>query len=145
MSLDLRGDPTSPSDVEFICTDLTSDESVNHTVDRVRRLFGETVASVVHLAAYYDFAGGDSPLYEEITVKGTKRLVDALADLDVEQFVFSSTMLVHEPAGLGETIDEDDPIAGSWPYPASKVATGARSRSTMTVSRSQVIVRIAGV
>jgi nucleoside-diphosphate-sugar epimerase len=141
---DLDGDPTSPADVEFVCTDLTSDDSVHRALQRVRDLHGDRIASVVHLAAYYDFAGGDSELYQTITVEGTHRLLHALADFDVEQFVFSSTMLVHEPTGLGDEIDEHDPITESWPYPTSKVHTEAVIDDHADVARSHVIVRIAG-
>jgi nucleoside-diphosphate-sugar epimerase len=142
--LDLEGDPMSPPDVEFVCTDLTSDESVDRALSRVRTLFGSHIASVVHLAAYYDFAGGDPALYETITVRGTERLLRALEPFDVEQFVFSSTMLVHEPTALGDEIDESDPVTESWPYPTSKVRTEAVIDDHSDVSRSQVIVRIAG-
>jgi nucleoside-diphosphate-sugar epimerase len=142
--LDLQGDPRSPADVDFICTDLTSDESVDRALQRILEQHGDRIASVVHLAAYYDFAGGDSALYQEITVDGTRRLLEGLGRFDVEQFVFSSTMLVHEPTEPGEEIDERDPVSESWPYPTSKVETEAVIDRHRDVSRSQVIVRIAG-
>jgi UDP-glucose 4-epimerase len=66
---------------------------------RVRRDFGDQIASVIHLAAYYDFAGEPSPLYDEVTVRGTERLLRLLRDFQVGQFVFSSTMLVHSAVG----------------------------------------------
>jgi nucleoside-diphosphate-sugar epimerase len=77
----------------------------------VKEFHGEQIASVVHLAAYYDFAGGDSDLYQKITVDGTRRVLEALRPFEVEQFIFSSTMLVHEPTETGEEIDESDPIS----------------------------------
>jgi len=143
--LDLQGDPQSPPDVEFVCTDLTSDSSVERALERLRTMFGDRVASVVHLAAYYDFAGRDSPLYEKVTVEGTRRLMDALEPFGVEQFVFSSTMLVHEPTEPGDTIDEDDPVTRSWPYPTSKVDTEEVVERHPSTARSQVLARIAGV
>jgi nucleoside-diphosphate-sugar epimerase len=144
VSLDLDGDPESPPDVEFICTDLTSDRSVHRALERVTRTRRRDIASVVHLAAYYDFSGADSPLYEEVTVQGTARLLDALADHRVGQFVFSSTMLVHEPAEPGDRIDEADPTAATWPYPASKVET-ERVISANRHGIPTVVVRLAGV
>lgn len=146
VSLDLDGDPTSATSVEFICTDLTDDSSVERAFDRIRSLYGNQIASVVHLAAYYDFSGAASPMYEKVTVEGTGRLLDALTDFDVEQFVFSSTMLVHTPTDLGDEIDESDPIEKTWAYPASKVETEHLIREHPTSSRiSNVIARIAGV
>jgi hypothetical protein len=38
---------------------------------RTRRLGGQRIASVIHLAAYYDFSGEPSRPYEQITVRGT--------------------------------------------------------------------------
>jgi nucleoside-diphosphate-sugar epimerase len=146
VSLDLDGDPTSPTPVEFICTDLTDDDSVQRAFRRIRAMFGRHIASVVHLAAYYDFAGRDSPLYEKVTVEGTRRLLDQLVDFDVDQFVFSSTMLVHEPTDPGEQVDESDDVAKSWPYPTSKVETESVIREHESSGRmSTVVVRIAGV
>ncbi len=144
VSLDVEGDPDPPVGVDFVCTDLTSDDSVRRAVDRVRLSQGSEVASVVHLAAYYDFAGRDSPLYEAVTVEGTRRLLDALHTLHVEQFVFSSTMLVHEATRPGGTIDERDPIHSTWPYPASKVAT-ERVIEARRGAIPTVVVRIGAV
>src|SRR5262249_25890473 len=42
-----------------------------------------------------------------------------------EQFVFSSTMLVHAPILPGQLIDENSPIEPRWAYPQSKVTTEA--------------------
>lgn len=146
VSVDLQGDPRSPANVEFICTDLTDDASVERAFERIKEEFGSEIASVVHLAAFYDFAGRDSPMYEKVTVEGTRRILDALNDFDVQQFMFSSTMLVHEPTDPGEQIDESDPIEASWPYPESKVDTERLIRDhRASSSMSTVIVRIAGV
>jgi hypothetical protein len=32
--------------------------------ERIRIAYGERIASVIHLAAYYDLSGEPSPLYE---------------------------------------------------------------------------------
>ncbi len=145
--LDTAGDPESPSDVEFICTDLTSSSSVQRAVKRVAGTYGHHLASVVHLAAYYDFSGEPSPRYDEVTVEGTKRLLEALDSLAVDQFVFSSTMLVHEPTEPGEPIDATDPLDPSWPYPESKVETEQliRAHEGPGAPERVVIARLAGV
>jgi nucleoside-diphosphate-sugar epimerase len=99
---------------------------------------------VIHLAAYYDLSGEPSPLYDEITVQGTERLLRHLQEFQVEQFVFSSTMLVHAPVSPGQLIDENSPIEPRWAYPQSKVTTEAliwERRGNVPV----VVLRIAGV
>ncbi|WP_352824384.1 NAD-dependent epimerase/dehydratase family protein [Mesorhizobium sp. M0134] len=107
--------------VETIEIDLTSDASVAKALAEVRERSGGRVASVIHLAAYYDTTGEDNPKYGAVTVEGTRRLLNALRGLETEQFVFSSTLLVHAPSpAKGTKIDEESPIDPAWAYPRSK-------------------------
>ena len=113
--------PPEHLDVDFVETDVSSEADVAAALDRVRKRHGERVASVVHLAAYYDFSGAPSEKYDTITVEGTRNLLHQLRDFEVEQFLFSSTMLVHAPTEPGGEIDEARPFRAAWPYPESKV------------------------
>ena len=97
--------------------DLKSDTSVEAALVKVRNAFGSSIASVVHLAAYFDFSGEDSPLYQSVNVDGTRRLLQALQGFEVAQFL--CTMLVHAPCRPGERIDERQPIEPRWAYPSS--------------------------
>jgi nucleoside-diphosphate-sugar epimerase len=125
--------------------DLGSEESVRTAVGEVRERFGARIASVIHLAAYYDVSGKPNPLYQKITVDGTRRLIDALQDFDVEQFVYASTMLVHRPTERpDERIDEESPIDPLWAYPESKAQTEALLRERHG-DIPIVLLRIAGV
>ena len=112
----------SPSE-ELVPVDLGSDESVYQAFMHIRNFYGNRIAAVVHLAAYYSFDQQHSPKYEQVTVKGTERLLKALQGFEVEQFIFSSTMLVHAPCQPGQKINEDWPIEPKWDYPLSKVHT----------------------
>lgn len=105
--------------------DLTDPASVRDALQRVARQHGKKVAAVVHLAAYFDFTGEPSPLYDKVNVQGTRNLLDALGELEVERFIYSSTMLVHQPATPGERITEDTPVEPKWAYPCSKAETEA--------------------
>lgn len=120
-----RSAPEPPEGCVYVPVEVTSDDSVRKGLSVIREHHGEHVASVVHLAAYYDFLGRPSRKYDDITVGGTRRLLRTLRDLNfqVEQFMFSSTMLVHRPAAPGQLIDEDWPIEPTWAYPESKVRT----------------------
>ncbi len=109
--------------VEFVAVDMATDESVKEGLDHVRERYGNKIASVIHLAAYYSFSAPESSNYDRITVKGTERLLKGLQSFEVEQFIFSSTMLVHKPAAPGIKITEDSPLEGKWGYPASKIKT----------------------
>jgi nucleoside-diphosphate-sugar epimerase/uncharacterized membrane protein len=130
---------------ETVPVDLTSDDSVTKAVEEVRQRGGGRIASVIHLAAYYDTTGKDNPKYEAVTVQGTRRLLSALKTLRTEQFVFSSTLLVHAPSPeKGVRIDEQSPLDPPWAYPKSKAETESlisRERGNI----KSVILRLAGV
>lgn len=72
IGMDRAGRP--PPAAEFIAIDLTSNRAVEAAFRRVSKAYGTRVASVIHLAAYFDLSGEPSPLYERITVRGTERL-----------------------------------------------------------------------
>ena len=114
--------------LECLKLDVTSGESVHSTLEQVTSGHGTRIASVVHLAAFYDFSGEDSPLYQEVNVQGTERLLRELQRFELGQFLFASTMLVHPPCRPGDQITEDWPLEPSWAYPQSKAAAEARIR-----------------
>lgn len=130
---------------DFIECDLTSGESVEKAFEIVRTKYGASLASVIHLAAYYDFSGEPSDMYRKLTVEGTGRLLEKLREFDAEQFVFSSSMLVYEPVAEGEKLTENSRLEDEpWAYPASKIEAEKvieRERGAI----STVVLRIAGV
>jgi len=130
--------------VEFMIVDLASDESVKEGMERVQAKYGNKIASVIHLAAYYSFSEAHSPLYDQITVKGTERLLKNLQSFEVGQFIFSSTMLVHAPSKPGQKITENSPVVPKWAYPESKVKT-EKLIHELKGNIPTVILRIAGV
>ena len=144
---DRVGLPEPPKQHEYVrdieC-DLTDSVSVRAAVEKVRDLTGGKLASVIHMAAYYDFSGEDSDLYEKVTINGTDRLLNAIEDFQVEQFIFTSTMLIHAPCEVGERIAEDDPLKAKWPYPQSKIETERLIGEGHPGVRS-VFLRISGV
>jgi nucleoside-diphosphate-sugar epimerase len=144
VGFDRDSPPHPPPQAECVCVDLTSDDSVTAGFGRLRYGYGERIASVVHLAAFYDFSGEPSPLYEQITVRGTARMLRALQRFAVDQFVFSSTMLVHAPTEPGQPITEQSPLEPKWPYPESKVETEELIRRERGAIPA-VLLRIAGV
>jgi len=140
VGLDLQGE----TDFPLFEADLTSRESIGDALARLRERFGGRIASVIHLAAYFDFTGEEHPLYDKLNVEGTRLLLRALHDFEVEQFVHASTMLVHAPRKPGERIDEDWPLDPRWAYPRSKAAAEAVIREEAH-GIPFVILRLAGV
>jgi nucleoside-diphosphate-sugar epimerase/uncharacterized membrane protein len=146
VGFDRKAPKPPPPGCVYVPVDITSDESVRDGLRVIRDHHGAHVASVIHLAAYYDFFGEPSTKYDEITVRGTGRLLRGLRELEfhVEQFVFSSTMLVHKPGEPGEFITEDWPIEPTWAYPESKVRTEQLIRDERG-AMAAVLLRISGV
>jgi nucleoside-diphosphate-sugar epimerase len=146
IGLDKIGNPMANEKCESICFDITDMRSIVSAIKRIRYAYGNDIASVVHLAAYYDFAGEPSDLYDKVTVRGTENLLTALQrqGLNIQQFIFSSTNLVYKPTEPGNKIDEDWPLDPSWDYPESKVKTEKiihEKKGDIPV----VILRLAGV
>src|SRR5687767_13560950 len=136
--------PNGTADFPLIPADLTDDASVAQAMAQFREAHGRRIASVVHLVAFFDFSGEDNPLYESVNVDGTRRLLRALRDFEVEQFVYSSTILVHAPTRPGEPIAENQPIDPRWAYPKSKAKAEEVIRSEHG-GMPYVILRLAGV
>jgi len=128
------------------CGDLTDEDSTAEALRQVAQQYGPRWASVIHLAAYYDFSGEPSPLYDKLTVEGTRRLLRNLQSLEVDQFVFASSLLVMKPVEDADSppIDENSSTQAEWPYPESKLA----AEEVIAAERGDidtVIMRVAGV
>ncbi|HUX29307.1 MAG TPA: vitamin K epoxide reductase family protein [Thiobacillus sp.] len=156
VGFDRKAPAPPPPGCTHIPVDITSDDSVREGLRVLREHHGNHIAAVVHLAAYYDFLGKPSPKYDKITVEGTRRLLRGLREgtgrmlrgaregFAVEQFIFASTMLVHQPGEPGVFLTEDSPIGPTWAYPESKV----RTEEVIRAERGEipaVILRFAGV
>lgn len=143
IGFDIIPPPVAAPNLEYMKVDLTSDESVNGAMQQIRQKYGNRISTVVHLAAYYNFIGGAWEKYEQLTIQGTSRILNAVKKFECEQFIFSSTMLVHAPCKIGEKINEDAPLIMNWEYPKSKVLTEQllhKEHGSIPV----VILRIAG-
>jgi nucleoside-diphosphate-sugar epimerase len=144
IGFDRPGVPHPPPTTMRMDIDLSSEDSFKQVFQTIQERYGTKITSVIHLAAYYDFAGQPSSKYEEITVQGTAHLLHFLKSFEVDQFIFSSTMLVHAPCQPGQRITEEWPLDPKWDYPKSKVKTEnliRRERGDMPV----VLLRVAGV
>lgn len=141
VGLDVEG---KEADFPLFEVDLTSEESTRKAIGEVTEEFGDKIAAVVHLAAYFDFSGEDHPFYQKVNVDGTRHLMHALRDVSVDRFIYSGTMLVHEAGKPGETVDEDTPIAPKWAYPKSKAKAEEvirQERGTMPI----LLLHLAGI
>ena len=130
--------------LEVFAADFSSADSIELALYRVRQKFGNALASVFHLVAYFDFTNADNPLYRSVNVEGTRHLLRSLQQFEVEQFVYASSILVHAPCSPGERIDETQPIAPGWAYPKSK----AEAEAVVRQEHGKIpyaILRLAGI
>lgn len=152
LAADLSGEYTiagldiKSSEVDFPVfeADFTADSSLELAMRKFRERFGDKIACVIHLVAYFDFSGKHDPRYQSVNVEGTERLLRQLQSFKVQRFVYASTMLVHAPCAPGERIDEQQPIDPRWAYPQSKADAEARIREHHG-DIPYAILRLAGV
>lgn len=145
VALDVQEPENRVEHTTFYRCDLTDSSSVEQALQQVYDEHGGSLTSVIHLAAYYDFSGEPDPLYKALTVEGTKRLLKELQKFEVEQFIFSSSLLVMEPAEeQTDVIAEDAPLDAEWAYPQSKLEA-EKIVENCREDIPAVILRIAGV
>jgi len=147
IGLDVVDPPRDNTAHTFIQTDLTDDVSVRDALSKVAGMGGGRVASAIHLAAYYDFSGEPSAMYDQLTVEGTRRLVRELREClsEVEQIVFSSSLLAMKPVDETDTeLTEESPTQGEWDYPQSKL-DAERVLREQRGEIPAVVLRLAGV
>jgi nucleoside-diphosphate-sugar epimerase len=147
VGMDVKRPEQNAAGADWVECDLTKDASVAQALATVRQKYGNHLASVIHLAAYYDFSGEPSPLYRKLTVEGTRRMLQGLRQFETEQFIFSSTLLMMKPVEEGEVITERSPVEDegeTWDYPRSKIEAERVIRQERG-NIPAVILRIAGV
>lgn len=139
-----RNPPAAADDTAWVQCDFASPSRIEQAVSEVKSRFGGRIASVVHLAGYFDFSGEPNPLYDTVNVEGTRHFLRALQRLDIQQFVYASTLLVHAPTEPGVPINEDSPLGPRWIYPESKLKTESVVEQEHDTT-PYVLLRIAGV
>jgi nucleoside-diphosphate-sugar epimerase len=132
----------SHPNVEWYQVDLTDKESLNDNVSCIRA--GGRVHVLIHLAAFYDFTGEENPEYQRTNVDAMRFLLDASRRLDLEHFVFASSVAACPFSSPGRPITEETPPHGSHIYARTKRA-GEEMLADYTDSFSPLIVRFAAL
>jgi len=128
--------------VEWHQLDLVDRPAVDDTIDRIRS--GGRVHVLIHLAAYYDFTGEEHPEYQRTNVGAMRSLLDASRRLDLEHFVFASSVAACPFSAPGRPITEETPPHGPHIYARTKRA-GEEMLADYTDSFSPIIVRFAAL
>ncbi len=118
-------------------------------LDRLRDVFRHIEAEggarqLLHMAAYYDFTGADSPEYERTNVTGTRNLLELSEPLGLRKFIFASSVAACPFPGPGAAVTEATPPHAPFPYARSKRA-GEEMLASYRDRVPSTIVRIAAI
>ncbi len=75
---------------------------------------------LIHLAAHYDFTGEDHPEYWRTNVDGLRNVLEECRDLNLELFVFASSVAACDFPKPGEALHEQSPPDGTHIYAMTK-------------------------
>ena len=106
---------------ENICwmrLDIGDERAVKMIFDQISEAGGADF--VLHLAGYYDFTNTNSPEYERTNVMGTELILKYAQKLNVQRFIFASSLTVSKFDKKGTVLDENSPANATFPYALSK-------------------------
>jgi len=75
---------------------------------------------VIHLAAFYDFTGERDPEYQRTNVEGLRNVLDLCKEVNVERFVFASSVAACSFPPPGQAVDEASPPDAHHEYAVTK-------------------------
>ena len=78
------------SNIQWFQVDIAEREELERAFVRIRDQGGARI--VIHLAAHYDFTGREDPEYERTNVVGLRNVLDCCRSLEIDHFVFSSSL-----------------------------------------------------
>lgn len=104
--------------IEWIQTDISESKPVQELQRQLLEKGG--VDYVLHLAGFYDFNYDENPEYYRTNVVGTQNILDMCKDLNIERFMFSSSVAVCEFPSEGHSIDEESPADAKYAYARTK-------------------------
>lgn len=124
--------------LEWYQLDLGDTELLRDTMACIRA--GGRVDVLIHLAAYYDFSGEEHAEYRRTNVDAMGALLDAARCLELEHFIFASSVAACPFSSPGRPITEETPPHGSHIYARTKRA-GEEMLAGCAASFSPLIIR----
>ena len=128
--------------ISWVQTDVGDRESVAAAFRMIRETGGADY--VIHLAAHYDFTGEDHPEYERTNVEGLRHVLDECRNLDLQRFIFTSSVAACRFPAPGTRLDESSPPDGGHVYARSK-RLGEEMLAEYRDEVPSAIVRLAAV
>lgn len=109
--------PEGPG-IEWFRVDLGRLDQLREVFNRIREEGGAQL--LLHLAAYYDYSGEDSPEYTRTNVGGTRNVLELAEPLRLRKFIFTSSIAACPFPEPGGTVTEETQPSASFPYARSK-------------------------
>ena len=106
------------ANVSWLHADLASCRATAALLAKVQEAGG--VDHVIHLAAYYDFTGKDSPEYERTNIGGTRHVLEMSRRLQPKRVFFASSVAACDFTRPGRPITETTPAADCNHYARTK-------------------------
>ncbi|HEY5999373.1 MAG TPA: NAD(P)-dependent oxidoreductase [bacterium] len=104
--------------IEWFQVDLGRLDQLREVFSRIRDKGGAQL--LLHLAAYYDFSGEDSPEYTRTNVEGTRNVLELAEPLRLRRFIFASSIAACPFPPAGATVTEETEPTTTFPYGSSK-------------------------
>ena len=104
--------------IVWIRADIAEQESLASALGLLRDRGG--VDYVLHLAGFYDFNYDQNPEYERTNVLGTRNVLEQSRSLNIERFLFASSLAACEFPRNGQVLDERSPADALFAYARSK-------------------------
>lgn len=111
------GLPFGP-DLHWFQADVGHFESLREVFYQIRQT--AKIELLLRLAAFYDFTGDDVPEYTRTNVAGTRNVLELSLPLNLERFIFTSSVAACPFPQAGEAVTEDTPPTAPVPYARSK-------------------------
>lgn len=122
--------------------DIGDEKLMDQTFARVEELGGADF--VLHLAAYYDFAGRDDPEYKRTNIDGLRAVLTRCKQLKPKHFLFASSLAGCRFPEPGTVLNERSPVDGTHPYARSKRA-GEELLAEFAADFPSLIIRLGAV
>ncbi|MCF8261142.1 MAG: NAD(P)-dependent oxidoreductase [Melioribacteraceae bacterium] len=106
--------------ITWIQADISSDKAVRKAAKIINDNGG--IKFILHLAGYYDFNYDKNPEYYRTNVLGTRNVLEMAKNLNIERFMFASSIAACEFPLKGEKINEKTPPDANFEYAVTKKA-----------------------
>ena len=130
------------ANISWFQVDIADRESLATAFRFIRETGGAD--HVIHLAAHYDFTGDDHPEYWRTNVDGLRNILEECRELDLDRFVFVSSVAACQFPKPGEVLNEQSPPDGDHIYAQTK-RIGEAMLSEFDDSVPSCIVRFAAI